>query len=115
MCWIWAVNDPDGFRRPKEARRREAKLIPVSPRFTRTSAMCDLHVPIRAGSDIAFLGGIVSYVLEHERWFDEYVRHYTNAPAILHADFRDTEDLDGLFSGWNPETQSYDPATWQYA
>ena len=63
---------------------------------------------IRAGSDIAFLGGIVNYILEHERWFDEYVMHYTNAPVIIDEDFRDTEDLDGLFSGWDPETGKYD-------
>jgi len=89
-------------------------VIHVDSRFTRTSALADLHVPIRAGSDIAFLGGIVNYVLEHDRYFREYVVAYTNAPVIVDEGFRDTEDLDGLFSGYNPETCSYDTSTWQY-
>ncbi len=110
-----AENHPVGFQWPMEARRRGAKLIHVDPRFTRTSAMCDLYVPIRAGTDIAFLGGIVNYILEHERWFDEYVKAYTNAPTIIHEDFKDTEDLDGLFSGFDPEKRTYDNTTWQYA
>jgi formate dehydrogenase major subunit len=105
---------PVGFQWPMEARKRGAKLIHVDPRFTRTSAMCDLHVPLRAGSDIAFLGGIVNYILEHGRWFDEYVKHYTNAPVIVSNDFEDTEDLEGFFSGWDPERERYDPASWQY-
>jgi formate dehydrogenase major subunit len=105
---------PVGFQWPMEARRRGAKLIHVDPRFTRTSAMCDLHVPLRAGTDIAFLGGLVNYILEHERWFDEYVKHYTNAPVIVSEDFKDTEDLEGFFSGWDPDRQSYDPTSWQY-
>jgi len=105
---------PVGFQWPMEARKRGAKLIHVDPRFTRTSAMCDLHVPLRAGSDIAFLGGIVNYILEHGRWFDEYVKHYTNAPVIVSDGFKDTEDLEGFFSGWDPEQERYDPASWQY-
>ncbi len=110
-----AENHPVGFQWPMEARRRGARLIHVDPRFTRTSAMCDLHVPIRAGTDIAFLGGIVNYIIEHERWFDEYVKTYTNAPTIVRDDFKDTEDLDGVFSGWDPEKKTYDPSSWQYA
>src|SRR5256885_6406405 len=106
---------PVGFRFPLKARERGAKLIHVDPRFTRTSAMCDLYVPIRAGTDIAFLGGIVNYILEHDCWFEEYVKTYTNAPVIVHEGFRDTEDLDGLFSGFDPQTQNYDDTTWQYA
>ncbi len=74
-----AENHPVGFQWVMEAKKRGAKVIHVDPRFTRTSAMADLHVPIRAGTDIAFLGGIVNYILEHGRWFEEYVRHYTNA------------------------------------
>ena len=91
-----------------------AHLFHVDPRFTRTSAMATKHVGIRAGSDIAFLGGIVNYILENERWFDEYVKRYTNAPVIIDERFSDTEDNDGLFSGWNPETRTYDPDSWQY-
>jgi formate dehydrogenase major subunit len=105
---------PVGFRWPMEAKRRGAVLIHVDPRFTRTSAMCDIHVPIRAGTDIAFLGGIVNYIFERERWFKPYVLNYTNAAAIVHDDFRDTEDLDGLFSGWNSKEGQYSPQTWQY-
>jgi len=98
-----AENHPVGFQWPMEARRRGAKLIHVDPRFTRTSAMCNLFVPIRAGADIAFLGGVVNYILENERWFDEYVKRYTNAPVIIREDFADTEDLDGFFSGGSRE------------
>jgi formate dehydrogenase major subunit len=109
-----AENHPVGFQWVMEARERGAKVIHVDPRFTRTSAMATKHVGIRAGSDIAFLGGVVNYILEHERWFDEYVKHYTNAPIVINEDFRDTEELDGLFSGWDPEKGRYDVTTWQY-
>ena len=105
---------PVGFRWVMEAKRRGATIIHVDPRFTRTSAVADLHVPIRPGSDIAFLGGIVNYILENDRWFHEYVVNYTNAAAIVADDFRDTEDLDGLFSGWDSEKGTYDTSSWQY-
>jgi len=105
---------PVGFQWVMEAKQRGAKVIHVDPRFTRTSAVADLHVPIRAGSDIAFLGGIVNYILENERWFPEYVRTFTNAATIITEEFADTEDLDGLFSGFDPERGSYDNASWQY-
>ncbi|MEA2931707.1 MAG: formate dehydrogenase major subunit, partial [Actinomycetota bacterium] len=93
---------------------RGATVIHVDPRFSRTSALADVFVPIRAGSDIAFLGAIVNHILQNGREFRDYVVPYTNASAILREDFRDTEDLDGLFSGWDPETRSYDNGTWQY-
>jgi formate dehydrogenase major subunit len=109
-----AENHPVGFQWVVEARKRGAKVIHVDPRFTRTSALADLHVPIRAGSDIVFLGGIVNHILEEDRAFKEYVVPYTNAATIVSEDFRDTEDLDGLFSGWDPESRTYDPDTWQY-
>ena len=86
---------PVGFRWPMKAKEKGATLIHVDPRFTRTSALCDVHVGIRAGSDIAFLGGLVNYVLSHDRWFKEYVLNYTNASTIVQEGFRDTEDLDG--------------------
>src|SRR6201747_1312314 len=110
-----AENHPVGFQWALEARERGAHLFHVDPRFTRTSAMATKHVGIRAGSDIAFLGGIVNYILENERWFDEYVKRYTNAPVIIDERFSDTEDNDGLFSGWDPEKGQYDVTTWQYA
>jgi formate dehydrogenase major subunit len=105
---------PVGFQWVMEAKLRGARVIHVDPRFTRTSAMADLHVPIRAGTDIAFLGGIVNYILQGGREFRDYVVNYTNAPVILREDFKDTEDLDGLFSGFDPETGTYHPASWQY-
>jgi formate dehydrogenase major subunit len=110
-----AENHPVGFQWVMEARERGARIFHVDPRFTRTSAMATDWIRIRAGSDIAFLGGVVNYILEHERWFDEYLRHYTNAPVIINEDFADTEDLDGLFSGWDPEEGKYDVQSWQYA
>ena len=109
-----AENHPVGFQWVIEAREKGAKVIHIDPRYTRTSAMADIWVPLRAGSDIIFLGALVNYVLENNREFREYVVHYTNAPTILKQDFRDTEDLDGLFSGWNDEKKQYDPQTWLY-
>jgi len=106
---------PVGFQWVMEAKRRGATIVHVDPRFTRTSAAADLHVPLRAGTDIAFLGGIVHQILEREADFREYVLHYTNAATIVSEDYRDTEELDGLFSGWNPDTGGYeDIASWQY-
>ena len=105
---------PVGFQWVMAAKKKGATIIHVDPRFTRTSAMADLHVPIRAGSDIAFLGGLVNYVLEHEKYFKEYVVHYTNASALIEKGFQDTEALDGLFSGWDPEKSKYETDTWQY-
>jgi len=105
---------PVGFRWVMEAKRRGATIIHVDPRFTRTSAVADIHVPIRVGTDIAFLGGIVNYILQNERYFHDYVVAYTNAAAIVSDDFQDTEDLDGLFSGWDAEKGQYSPDSWMY-
>ncbi len=105
---------PVGFQWVMEAKARGAKVIHVDPRFTRTSAVSDLHVPIRAGTDIAFLGGLVNHVLSGEHEFREYLLAYTNAATLVSEDFRDTEDLDGLFSGFDPDKGSYEPASWQY-
>ena len=106
---------PVGFQWVVEAKERGAKVFHVDPRFTRTSALADVHVPLRAGTDIAFLGGVINYIIENERWFDEYVKAYTNAPVIIHEEFADTEDLDGFFSGFDPETAFYDLRSWSYA
>lgn len=105
---------PVGFGWVMEAKRRGAKVFHVDPRFTRTSAVADRHLAIRAGSDIAFLGGVVRYILDNELDFREYVLAYTNAATIVSEDFRDTEELDGLFSGFQPEQTSYDQTSWQY-
>ncbi|MEU0785515.1 formate dehydrogenase [Streptomyces sp. NPDC006173] len=110
----FAEAHPVGFQWVMEAKQRGAVVIHVDPRFTRTSALADLHVPIRAGSDIAFLGAVINHVLTEEKDFREYVLAYTNAASIVSEDFRDTEDLDGVFSGLDPEKSHYDPRSWQY-
>jgi formate dehydrogenase major subunit len=110
-----AEQHPVGFQWVMEAKQRGAKLIHVDPRFTRTSAMADLHVPLRAGSDIVFLGGIIRHILENGREFRDYVKTFTNARAIIGEEFEDTEDLDGFFSGWQEEDQLYEVSSWGYA
>jgi formate dehydrogenase major subunit len=106
---------PVGFQWVMEAKKRGATIIHVDPRFTRTSAVADLHVPLRAGSDIAFVGGIINYVLANEKYFRDYVLAYTNAATILTEDFVDTEDLDGVFSGLDDKHRVYDWTSWRYA
>ena len=105
---------PVGFQWVMEAKARGATVVHVDPRFSRTSAVADLHVPIRAGADIAFLGGLIKYVLDNEKYFREYVLAYTNASAIVTEDFTDTEDLDGVFSGFDSQDRHYDSETWRY-
>ena len=105
---------PVGFRWVMKAKERGAKVIHVDPRYSRTSAMADKHVPIRAGTDIAFLGALIRYVLETESYFREYVLRYTNAATIVCDQYEDTEDLGGVFSGFDPETGEYDRKTWMY-
>ena len=106
---------PVAFRFVMQAKEHGATVIHVDPRFTRTSALSDIHVPIRSGTDIAFLGGLIHHVLEHDLWFKEYVLHYTNAAQIIREDFQDTEDLGGIFSGLDPEKRTYQYGSWQYA
>ncbi|WP_031087191.1 formate dehydrogenase [Streptomyces sp. NRRL WC-3549] len=110
----FAEAHPVGFQWVMEAKARGARIIHVDPRFTRTSAVADLFVPIRAGSDIAFLGGIINHVLTEEKDFREYVLNYTNAATLVGDAFQDTEDLDGIFSGLDEESYHYDTETWQY-
>jgi len=105
---------PVGFQWVMEAKARGATIIHVDPRFTRTSAVADIHVPIRAGTDIAFLGGLINYVLTNDLWFHEYVSAYTNASTLVGEDFQDTEELGGLFSGWDADKNVYDPSSWAY-
>jgi formate dehydrogenase major subunit len=109
-----AENHPVGFRFVVSARERGATVIHVDPRFSRTSAMTDIWSPIRAGTDVAFLGGLVNYVLQHDRVFRDYVIPFTNAATIIRDDFRDTEDLGGVFSGWDEAGQKYVPDSWLY-
>lgn len=105
---------PVGFQWVMEAKGRGARVIHIDPRFTRTSAVADTYVPLRAGTDIAFLGGVIRYVLENDADFREYVAAYTNASFVLGEDFADTEDLDGLFSGYDVESATYDRTSWFY-
>lgn len=106
---------PVGFQYVVEAKNRGAKIIHIDPRFTRTSALAHTYVSLRAGADIAFLGGVINYILENEKDFREYVLAYTNASTLVSEDFQDAEDLGGLFSGYDPETHTYDQSSWQYA
>ncbi|MCW2874035.1 formate dehydrogenase, partial [Actinacidiphila oryziradicis] len=110
----FAEAHPVGFQWVMEAKARGATIIHVDPRFTRTSAVADQYVPIRAGSDIAFLGGIINHVLTEGKDFRDYVLAYTNAATLVSEDFKDTEDLDGVFSGLDEEERHYDSTSWQY-
>ncbi len=110
----FAEAHPVGFQWVMEAKARGATVIHVDPRFSRTSALADIFVPIRAGTDIAFLGGIIRHVLETGAYFRDYVVRYTNAATIVDERFQDTEDLDGLFSGLVPGERHYDTESWQY-
>jgi formate dehydrogenase major subunit len=106
---------PVGFQWVEEARARGARVIHVDPRFTRTSAVSDKHIPIRAGSDVVLLGALINHVITNDLWFKDYVVAYTNAATLINENFRDTEQLGGLFSGYDAETGHYDMSTWAYA
>src|SRR5262245_52188072 len=105
---------PVAYQWVTEARLKGAKVIHIDPRFTRTSATADKHIPIRAGSDVVLLGALINHILSNELYFAEYVVAYTNAATIVNEDFRDTEDLDGLFSGYDADRGGYRPDTWAY-
>src|SRR5580692_4182602 len=128
-----AENHPVAFKWPMAAKvEHGAKLIHVDPRFTRTSAVADIYAPVRAGSDIAFLGGVIRHVINSERWngdpfFRSWVTNYTNAATIVGEDYMDAEDNHGVFSGlmefkggvpewpYNGFRGEYDSKSWQYA
>src|SRR5712692_832013 len=108
-----AENHPCGFKWPIEAKlQRNAKMIVVDPRFTRTAATADLFLQIRAGADIAFLGGLITYAIANNRIARDYLAHFTNASFIVQEGFKLPED--GLYSGFDPATQVYDKSTWNY-
>ncbi len=109
-----AENHPASIRWINKARERGAKLVVVDPRFNRTAATADFYAPLRSGTDIVFLGGLINYVLENKLYNEEYVKYYTNALTLINPDFKGPADLDGYFSGFNPEKKTYDSATWQY-
>jgi formate dehydrogenase major subunit len=106
---------PVAFANVVKAKERGAKVIHVDPHYSRTSALANLYVPTRAGADIVFLGAIIRHILETESYFHDYVVNYTNAATLVREDFRDTEDLDGLFSGYHAESETYtDQSSWDY-
>ena len=103
---------PVGFRWVMKAKERGCKVLHIDPRFTRTAATADLFLQIRAGSDIAFLGGLINYAIENGRIARDYVLHYTNAAFIVDDGFKLADD--GFFSGFDAAEQTYDKATWNY-
>ncbi len=109
-----AENHPCGFKWAIKARQeRGAKIICVDPRFNRTAAVSDIFLQIRPGSDIAFMGGLINYVLQNKKYNEEYIKHFTNAAYIV----KDTYSFDpqtGLFSGYDPEKRKYDQSLWGY-
>src|SRR5579863_2311307 len=108
-----AENHPCGFKWAIEAKlHRNAKTIVVDPRLTRTAATADLYLQIRAGSDIAFLGGLINYAVQHDRIAHDYLVNYTNAAFIIKEGFKLPDD--GLYSGFDPEKKTYDKTTWNY-
>jgi formate dehydrogenase major subunit len=109
-----AENHPVGFQWVMKAKERGAKLIHVDPRFTRTSAAADLHVPLRSGTNIVFFGGLIHYAIQKNLYFKDYVVHYTNASFLIDPAFKTPTDLDGLFTGYDPAKKSYDRSSWKY-
>jgi len=107
-----AENHPISFKWVTEAMKRGAKLISVDPRFTRTSSKADFYTALRSGTDIAFLGGMIKYILEHEKYFKEYVAEYTNGAFIIADSFKFE---DGLFSGYDAKSHKYDKSKWAFA
>ena len=105
---------PVGFRWVVKAKERGARIISIDPRYSRTSALAHQHVPIRAGTDIAFLGGLIRHLLDTGSYFRDYVLRYTNASTIVGERFGDVEDLGGVFTGFDPATGAYDRASWAY-
>ena len=106
-----AEHHPVSFKWIMRAKDAGATIMHVDPKFSRTSARCDFHVPIRSGTDIAFLGGMINYIIESGSWFKDYVVNYTNATYVL-ADSYDFKD--GLFSGYNAEKRTYDRSSWTF-
>jgi len=98
----------------KAKKERGAKLIVVDPKYTRTASQADLFIQIRPGTDIAFLGGLVKYIIDNELYFKDYIVNYTDAAFLVDPNFKDTEDLGGVFSGYDPKTRKYDKSTWKY-
>jgi formate dehydrogenase major subunit len=109
-----AENHPISMKWVLRAKEKGATLIVVDPRFTRTAAKADVYAPLRSGTDIAFLGGMIKYILDNGLYFREYVANYTNAPYLVSPEFKGPSQLEGLFSGYDPKTRKYDKKTWAF-
>ena len=109
-----AENHPASLLWINKAREKGGKLVVVDPRVTRTAATADFYAPLRSGTDIVFLGGLMNYVIQNNLYNEEYVKAYTNALTLINPDYKGPADLDGYFSGFNKDTKVYDGATWQY-
>ena len=109
-----AENHPISFKHITVAKDKGATLISVDPRFTRTSAKADIYAPLRSGTDIAFLGGMINYILEKNLYHEDYVRLYTNASFLVNKDFKMPGELDGIFSGYDEDARKYDSKTWAF-
>ena len=109
-----AENHPVGFQWVMKAKERGATIIHVDPRFTRTSAAADMHVPLRSGTNIVFFGGLIKYAIDHNLYFKDYVAHYTNASFLIDPAFKTPTDLSGVFTGLDDAKRSYDRASWKY-
>ncbi len=109
-----ASNHPVSMKWIMRAREKGAKLICVDPRFSQTAAKADLYAPLRSGTDIAFLGGMINYILENNLYLQDYLVNYSNAAFLVNPEFKGPADLDGLYSGYNLETKKYDKTTWAF-
>lgn len=109
-----AENHPVSFRWIMKAKDAGAKVITVDPRFTRSAAKSDLYAPLRSGTDIAFLGGLINYIIQNKLYFEQYVRDYTNSAYLVNGDFKMPGELAGLFSGYDPKKRSYDAKAWSF-
>lgn len=109
-----AENHPISMKWIMRAKQEGAKLIVVDPRFTKTATKADIYAPIRSGADIAFLGGMIKYILDNKLYFRDYVVNYTNAPFLVNPDFKGPGQLEGLFSGYDEKTRKYDKKSWAY-
>jgi len=109
-----AENHPISMKWILRAKEKGGKLIVVDPRFTRTASKADIYAPMRSGTDIAFLGGMIRYILDNDLYFNDYVVNYTNAAFLVNPDFKDPGELDGIFSGYNEKARKYDKKTWAF-
>jgi formate dehydrogenase major subunit len=109
-----AENHPISFKWVMKAMERGAKLISVDPRFTRTSSKADIYAPLRSGTDIVFLNGLLKYIIDEKLYDDFYIKNYTNAPFLVNTDFRMPGDLDGVFSGYDSKNRKYNKKEWAF-